>query len=1425
MEAKGTISLDFRDRLDPSLTILPSANIFTIKIPKKTENVKKPCPKGTRKNRKTGICEPYTKKAAVQEPLQEPAAAVPIAQASEEEPVPTAQETKVKRCPQGTRKNPKTGACESKTRKVTDAKAPRESKKESKKEAAPPTEKKQIIPTEFLEPEKNAELFEKEQREHASEFSETYDFLYPSLDDPNFNPKLAAFKEFADTQYDGTIYDIQKQADILCNAKFELLPHQLFVKNFLSLQTPYNSLLLYHGLGSGKTCSAIGIAEEMRSYMKQLNITQRILVVASPNVQSNFRLQLFDDRKLKLVSGSESAGDAIWNIESCIGNSLLKEINPTNLKGLTREKVSTSIKRIINQYYMFLGYGQLTNFIFSAIKKTADIENITKPQRKKLIVKHMRELFDNRLVIIDEVHNIRLSDDNKETKKTAMLLMRVVKYAQNMRLLLLSATPLFNSYKEIIWLTNLMNLNDKRSTIDINDIFDADGFFKEGGRELLTRKLTGYISYVRGENPYTFPYRIYPKDFAPEKTFQNAPYPRTQMNSGVIDEPIKHLNLYLSNVGEYQRKGYDKIIDLLKNKSYGTYSETGQMRRMPTFENMESFGYTVLQHPLEALNMVYPSELLEEGEEGDEDIIIESIVGKSGLNKIMKYVEETQNYQPLRYDFEYRPEVLETYGAIFSESEIGKYSAKIAEICSILRNSTGIVAIYSQYIDGGIVPLALALEEMGFGRYSSSPVVKNLFKTPPKSMAAAERPKYVMITGDKALSPNNAADIKYVTNSENKNGEKVRVILLSKAGAEGLDFKNIRQIHVLEPWYNMNRVEQIIGRAVRNFSHCALPFAERNVEIYLHGSILPGTDGGEEAADLYVYRLAERKALQIGNVTRLMKTIAVDCILNIGQTNFTVEKLVEMAANQNIELMLSTGNKKIQYKIGDRPFTEICDYMDNCNFVCSPGPSGKPEKTENYTTTYLQSNQEIIMSRVRELFREKASSSSQLVLSNVFYERNQLIGAINIVKPYPLEQIFSALSRFIRNKNEYLVDAYGRSGRLVDKYDAETDTAYYVFQPVEISDENASIYERSAPVDYNRPAIALEIDKSRPIMQVAVPTVPSATVTAVGPTVTAVAVGPTVHIQAQMSDKTFASILEQLKQNLATVFHTTTLSKGEKDWYKHAGFIVHYSKPENAYTDVQKIKNPDKTITAKTRTIELPITQLRKDFHITDEMIREYMIHHFLETLMFADKMVLISHFYSDNEDNEDPVNDLEVAVKTYLDKNILQVDEHIGMAIIKDETLIVIVKNEETNTWVEADQEDYELMGKELLLKNRIPRTAEKMNSLLGFITLFTSKKSNAKEMVFKVKDMTEKRNNFGARIDDAGKDKVIKLLNRIVDVPNYYNDDNTEAISQLGLCITIEIVMRAFSAEPSMMNNGKYYYVKPEQTVISEIIKKSFD
>jgi hypothetical protein len=97
------------------------------------------------------------------------------------------------------------------------------------------------------------------ERKELGENPENNSYLYPDLNDPNFIVKIAEKKEFQDTKYDGEIYDIKERADILANADFELSSHQAFVRNFLSSQTPYNSLLLFHGLGSGKTCSAIGV--------------------------------------------------------------------------------------------------------------------------------------------------------------------------------------------------------------------------------------------------------------------------------------------------------------------------------------------------------------------------------------------------------------------------------------------------------------------------------------------------------------------------------------------------------------------------------------------------------------------------------------------------------------------------------------------------------------------------------------------------------------------------------------------------------------------------------------------------------------------------------------------------------------------------------------------------------------------------------------------------------------------------------------------------------------------------------------------------------------------------------------------------------------------------------------------------------------
>ena len=128
-------------------------------------------------------------------------------------------------------------------------------------------------------------------------------------------------------------------------------------------------------------------------------------------------------------------------------------------------------------------------------------------------IKRLKKYFNNRLIIIDEVHNLKYNN------KDAAHLINLVKYAENLRLLFLSATPMFNDPKEIVWLLNLMRINDRRPRIYSSDLFDSDNNLlivegKQVGRELLKEASIGYISYVRGENPYTFPYRIFPSQFS-----------------------------------------------------------------------------------------------------------------------------------------------------------------------------------------------------------------------------------------------------------------------------------------------------------------------------------------------------------------------------------------------------------------------------------------------------------------------------------------------------------------------------------------------------------------------------------------------------------------------------------------------------------------------------------------------------------------------------------------------------------------------------------------------------------------------------------------------------------------------------------------------------------------------------------------------
>ena len=1323
----------------------------------------------------------------------------------------------------------------------------------------------------------NKFILKKELIERNCSLEET-PFLYPNLNDKNFNIKIAEKKEFNDTKYDGKIHsNIKEYADILSKAEFELSPHQAFVKNFMSSQTPYNSLLLYHGLGSGKTCSAIGVSEEMRDYLKQMGISRRIIIVASENVQDNFKLQLFDERKLKLVDG-------LWNIKACTGNKLLKEINPMNMKGIPRDKVISQIKGLINNSYLFLGYGQFANYIIKTIhydeeedfgnpkfkkgetKKPGEKSKIQTLKESNVILtskmkKRLRNEFDGRLIIIDEVHNIRKADDN-ENKKVAINLELLVNVAKNMRLLFLSATPMYNSYKEIIWLLNVMNINDRRGKIEVKDVFDKFGDFKKNGEDLLIRKATGYISFVRGENPYTFPYRVYPDQFAIDHTFLEQKYPNYQMNGKKIKNEDKKriINLYLNTIpdckscGVCQGCAYRYIIYNLRNKSLNITTKKGIVREMPSFENMESFGYTLLQIPLESLIISYPSEELKqiikslpkntysdeladelshnidsknedntqkneiiqseltnktltegdeteeditnktltEGDETEEDItnktLVESsttskggvksplqretyidpheLTGRRGLERMMNFVDSKS--PPEKGSYEYKKSIRDKYGNIFSKDLIGQFSSKIKCILNNIVSedghiTDGIILIYSQYIDSGLIPMALALEELGFTRFGKD--VKPLFKNRPTDVVDIRtmRPptnkkdfmpaRYSMITGDPRLSPNNDFEVKELTNDNKQNGNitgnKIKIVLISKAGSEGIDLKFIRQVHILEPWYNMNRVDQIIGRAVRNFSHKELPFEKRNVQIFMYGTLFE--DNQEEAADLYIYRIAEYKAIQIGKVSRVLKETAVDCIVNHDQTNFTQE-LMNSNLEEEITQELSNGKIINDFKIGDAPFSSACDYMSSCNYLCKPDKKIDDSNLneDTYNEYFITINSEKILQKIRMLMKEA-----------FFYKKDVLIDLIQTPKVYPFVQIYSALTQLIEDSNEFITDKYGRTGHLINIGE------YYLFQPSELRDPHISIFDRSVPIDYKHNMIKFEINQD--------------------------IVKPVIDKRNIVEDQEVINIQnKKLVDELLLNFNTTIqftkeprVPRGDDDWYKHCGIVM---------------------------------KKMAKDKSIPLENLLEFLVDHIIETLLFTEKLDIMNYLYSLRNIKK---NSFEWFAKKYFDKNSIVTKQMTGFVLYNLNKIQVAILNK-NNIWTIAEPEDEREIMESGKAEQMLNINKANYNRIIGFIGY----EKNNKYFIFKTKDMESKRDT-GARCDESGKIKTLETLNTIIG-ENTYTKETTklikdtngnvlqEAIGQIELCVLQEFMLRYNNLSNK---NNKIWVLTPEMAIFNKI------
>ena len=863
---------------------------------------------------------------------------------------------------------------------------------------------------------------------------ETMAGLYPDPDDPMFAARLYQKREFYEARSvaarvaDGTLDPCTAAAE----AVFELTPVQRIVSRFLHPTTPYMGLLLFHGVGVGKTCSAVTIAEQFLE-----SSSTKVIVLVPQALQDNFKRTVFDPSKLVWNNG--------WSSRQCTGTSYLERLGLMENPDL--RIVTNKIEDSKRARYTVTGYQAFANWIAKTLAKRVPA-GLTDPVARQVAENEvLRRLFSDHLIIVDEAHNLRdlsagepeSSDENQGGKALNPFLRRIVLHAEGLRLVLMSATPMYNSAPEIVLLLNYLLMNDSKSeasAMRIADLFTKDGDLVGDG-QALERAARRYVSYMRGENPYTFPLRMHPLVAAKNPASMWPTVSATKRPVNLTGSDAAAINA-LPIVFTEPVTG-SPVEKLLRGSTRG-----GLVTEEEIVDSM-------LDTRMQMANLTYPNEMY--GISGF-DFHFEKHTGSSGGHKL-------RLFKPKEMDVD----------DVFAVG-LRVYAPKIHRILESVRKARGISFIYSRYIKSGALPMAIALERAGFQRRLADGKIAPLLTVaaPPPICAICGSQNtpdhghpfqpacYILLTSDDDISPNFAGLVRQATTWTDPEygplGSNVKVIIGSQVASEGLDLKCVREMHILDSWYHLNRTDQIIGRAIRYCSHTALrPIEEKqglplmslnNCLIYMHCVIVPETVNGPalETADMYAYRVAIVKAQMVGKVQRLLKKNAWDCNLELAAITFVgLPPRIQLDAQGNERRSLADDGTELDgYSINDQDYTTYCDYQV-CAHECAVTVTNP--QIEESTFGFSDARKIVVakQDRVRRLFADRIVVPAKQVE--------------DIFNDLPWE-IASEARMELLDSRRFTITRSGVTGYLVPKAE------YLVFQPLAISDTDIPMAMRYA---------------------------------------------------------------------------------------------------------------------------------------------------------------------------------------------------------------------------------------------------------------------------------------------------------------------------------------------------------------------------
>lgn len=547
---------------------------------------------------------------------------------------------------------------------------------------------------------------------------------YPNTNDNDFQKKIASiFKQYRIKEKK------QSMKDICFPTKFTYQNPQLFVSQFINPQTPYKNLLIYHKIGAGKTCAGVKICEEWKHKKK-------IMVVVPAALVGNFYKEL-----RSFCTGDEYISNK--------DRKRLSELNPD--KDEYKSIIANSTRKI-NKFYTILSYHKFVNL---AVEKQISLKNT--------------------LLLIDEVQNIV-----SECGTFYTTFMKAIHSAPaDLRIVLLSATPIFDKPMEMGLTLNLLRLENEFPTgSKFNEMFiktkkkNNETIYELKNINKLKNMLSGCISYYKG---------------APDHVF-----------------PKKNLKLVKCQMSRFQYEAYRTVME---QEGFGRFGDSDILDLPNNF----------LIGPRIISNVAYPNK-------GIDQDGFESFKGKA------------LDYNMLKL-----------------------YSIKFYKIMKKIKSCKGTVFIYSNFLQyGGIKSFIKVLE---YHRYKD-------FKTHGKGKL-----RFAIWSGDETHEKKELIK-DFFNKKENVDGSMLKILLGSPSIKEGVSLLRVQQVHILEPYWNMSRMDQIIGRAIRFCSHKDVPFDQREVKVYIY--IAVGLKANEITVDKHILNLAFKKKELTDQFDNLMKETAID---------------------------------------------------------------------------------------------------------------------------------------------------------------------------------------------------------------------------------------------------------------------------------------------------------------------------------------------------------------------------------------------------------------------------------------------------------------------------------------------------------------------------------------------------------------------